>query len=325
MKLTNVAKFLFVAPILAITLFAVRSSQALPSDPDADTLIAFTGNQSGSPQLYTMHPDGSHIVQITHLEPTPAMAFPADFSPDGRRIAFCYGNVLNDVPQVAIYIVNVDGTGLTQITHGVFDCVPRWSPDGSLISFAHQVDRTNRTVISTMRPDGSHIHDLTTDLWGAFSSGFTPDGRHIVWETQQAGFISVLWIMDSDGSHQRRLTPAPIKAGGPSTPSFNDVLAVSNLNSPVVLPNVLLRVKLDSGEIEQLTQPVGISHDLGVNYSPSRRHIVFASDRMNSNSELEIFTMNSDGSGMKRIATGITIGGCPDGNCVSPAWGRSPH
>jgi hypothetical protein len=53
------------------------------------------------------------------------------------------------------------------------------------------------------------------------------------------------------------------------------------------------------------------SHDVGVNYSPNRRHIVFASDRMNSNSELETFTMNSDGTGMKRIATGITIGGAP--------------
>jgi hypothetical protein len=106
---------------------------------------------------------------------------------------------------------------------------------------------------------------------------------------------------------------------------LNAVLAVSNLNSPVALLNVLLRVKLDNGEIEQWTQPVGISHDVGVNYSPSRRHIVFASDRMNSNSELETFTMNSDGTGMKRIATGITIGGCPDGNCAIPAWGRSPH
>jgi hypothetical protein len=95
---------------------------------------------------------------------------------------------------------------LTQITHEAFDRVPRWSPDGSLIAFAHQVDRTNRTVIATMRPDGSHVRDLTTDLWGAFASGFTPDGRHIVWETQQAGFISVLWIMDSEGSNQRRLT-----------------------------------------------------------------------------------------------------------------------
>ena len=92
-----------------------------------------------------------------------------------------------------------------------------------------------------------------------------------------------------------------------------------------MLSNVIMRVKLDGSDIDQLTQPVGTSHDLWPAYSPSRRKIVFVSDRMNSNSELEIFTMDADGTGMQRIATGITVGGCPSANCVNPAWGRAPR
>lgn len=34
--------------------------------------------------------------------------------------------------------------------------------------------------------------------------------------------------------------------------------------------------------------------------------------------------MNADGTDIRRIASGITIGGCPDRNCVTPSWGPKP-
>jgi Tol biopolymer transport system component len=175
-----------------------------------------------------------------------------------------------------------------------------------------------------MRADGSDVRELTTDLWATFRCGYTPDGSHIVWETQQAGFVSVLWIMNSDGTDQRRLTRAPIKAGQSSAPSTDTVVFISNENTPPAVPNSLFRVNLDGSDVDPLTQPVGNSHDVFPNYSPSRREIVFASDRLSTDSSLDIFTMNADGSNMKRIASGVTVGGCGDTNCVTPAWGRKP-
>jgi Tol biopolymer transport system component len=293
-----------------------------------DGRIAFVGNQSGNWQLYTMNPDGTDMAQITNLAATNFDLWVPDFSPDGRKIVFCYGTgpSASLAPQTEIYVINVDGSGLTQITHdGLFDCAPRWSPDGSLITFIAESNLTQQTVVTTMRPDGSHRTGLTTPFWGAFRSGYTPDARRIVFESQQAGYVSVIWRMNADGSRQRRLTAAPIRAGNVAvSPDGEHVAFNSNQNSPIALATAIFVMDLDGTDIRQLTQPIGVSHDLFADYSPDGRKIVFASDRMSSDGSLDIFTMNANGSSLTRIATGITVGGCGDDNCVNPAWGRKP-
>jgi len=290
--------------------------------------IAFVGNQGGSFQLYTVNPDGSDMVQITNLPPTLFETWLPDFSPDGQRLTFCYGTFDSaDNAFAEIYVINVDGTGLKQLTNdGLFDCFPRWSPDGSRIIFGRQAPRTQQLVVATMRADGSDKKELSSPLWGIARAGFTPDSKRILWETQQAGFISVLWIMDADGTHQKRLTSAPLKAGEVSAPSPDGkhIAFISNQNTPPEVLNVLFVMDFDNGKITQITHAVGTSHDVLPNYSPDGTKIVFASDRTSTDGSLDLFTINADGSGLTRIATGITVGGCPDKNCVSPAWGRKP-
>lgn len=326
MRLCTSGRFVTIMMILLIA--AVVVVPVFADDMRQNGRIAFTSNQSGTWQLYTMNPDGSGIVQITNLPANNAESFLPDFSPDGGRIVFCFGVFPfgEPVAKSEIYVVNANGSGLQRLTFdGLFDCAPRWSPDGTRIVFARESPRTHRTVVATMRPDGTHIKNLTSDVWGTFRAAFTPDGKRIVFETQQAGFISVVWIMNKDGSHQRRLTPAPIKAGGPAVSSKNQVVFLNNLNSPTSLTNTLFTMNLDGSHRRQITRPQGVSHDVGPNYSPDGTKIVFASDRMSSNNSLDIFVMNPDGSSLTRVASGLTVGGCPDGNCVSPAWGAIPQ
>jgi Tol biopolymer transport system component len=325
MRTAQIQRSLIVAAVLLLAAFFWRTGgQAHAADIDEDGKVVFVGNQSGSFQLYTMNPDGSKMVQITNLAPTPLESWLPDFSPDGKRITFSYGQTDaagNPLPD--IFVINADGTNLTQITHDGLSGVSRWSPDGTHFTFLKQSTRTNRGVVTTMRTDGSDQKELTTDLWGVFRSGYTPDGGHILWETQEAGFLSVLWIMNSDGTGQKRLTAPPLKAGLPSAPSSDHVVFINNQNSPTILSTTIYKMRLDGSDIDQLTQPVGISHDGWPNFSPSRQKIVFTSDRLSPDGSLDIFTMNADGSGIKRIATGVTVGGCGDQNCVNPAWGRA--
>jgi Tol biopolymer transport system component len=326
MRAAHLNKAFVVIFILLFVTFLLRGGRVHASDIDAAGKIAFVGNQSGSFQLYTMNPDGSHMVQITNLAPTPLETWVPDFSPDGKRITFSYGQPdANGFVLPDIYVIDADGSNLTQITHDGLSGVSRWSPDGTRLTFLRQSTRINRGVVATMRVDGSDQKILTTDLWGVFRSGYTPDGSHILWETQEAGFVSVLWIMNSDGTNQKRLTQAPLKAGLPSSPAGDSVVFMGNQNTPTVIPTALYRMHLDGSDVDQLTQPVGDSHDGWPNFSPSRQKIVFTSDRLSSDGSLDIFTMNADGSGILRIASGVTVGGCPDDNCVNPAWGRSPH
>lgn len=293
-----------------------------------DSRIAFVGNQSGSFQLYTMNPDGSDMAQITNLAPTNFETWAPDFSADGRRLTFCYGPIDSSGNGfVEIYAMNVDGTGLKQLTNdGLFDCFPRWSPDGTTITFGRLSPVSQQLVLATMGADGSHKKELTSPFWGIARSGYTPDGRHILWETQQAGYVSVLWIMDADGTHKKQLTHAVLKAGETSAPSPDGkhVAFIDNQNSPTVLANTIFVMNIDGTDIRRITNRIGTSHDVSPNYSPDGTKIVFASDRMSSDGSLDIFTMNADGSGLIRVATGITVGGCADKNCVTPAWGRKP-
>lgn len=323
----NSNSFLTAVWFVVLTVLLTLST-ASAGDTKQDGRIAFVGNQSGSFQLYTMNPDGSGMVQVTNLASTFFETWAPDFSPDGRRLAFCYGLVDSSGNGfVEIYVINVDGTGLTKLTNdGLFDCFPRWSPDGSTIIFGRSVPRTLQVVVATMRPDGSDKRELSSAVWGVARSGFTPDGKRILWETQQAGFLSVLWIMDADGGHQRRLTAAALKAGEVSAPSSDGehVVFINNQNTPPALPNALFAMDIDSGDIRQITHSVGVSHDVLPNYSPDGTKIVFASDRMSTDGSLDVFTVNADGSGLTRIATGVTVDGCADKNCVTPAWGRKP-
>jgi TolB protein len=329
MSTAQIEKGLMVAAALLFAVLLWRNGVGVQAaDVDESGRIAFVGNQSGSFQLYTMNADGTNMVQITNLAPTALETWTPDFSPDGKRLTFCYGALDSSGNLVTeIYVMNIDGSNLVQLTHdGLFDCASRWSPDGSHIVFMKQSARTGRGVVTTMLPDGSDQKALSTDLWGVFRSGYTPDGNHILWETQEAGFVSVLWIMNSDGTDQQRITRAPLKAGEPSAPAKDDVVFINNQNSPAVIPTAIFKMKLDGSDVRQLTQLVGTSHDVYPNFSPSHSKIVFASDRLSGEGNLDIFTMNSDGTGLTRVATGVTVGGCPDiVNCVNPAWGRSSH
>ncbi len=60
-----------------------------------------------------------------------------------------------------IYIINVDGSGLTQLTK-IYSVSPAWSPDGSKIVFN---DREDLWLINA---DGSGLTQLTDDPFDNF-------------------------------------------------------------------------------------------------------------------------------------------------------------
>jgi Tol biopolymer transport system component len=135
--------------------------------PDGST-IAFTHVGRAS-ELWVMGSDGSdpHAL-VTEVSMHEYSQNPASWSPDGTRVAFgAFGD-----DDLQVYVVNADGTGLTQLTHDPRTALnPSWSPDGSHIAYL-STQESSGWVVYVMNADGSDPHSLevsttkdSTVLW----------------------------------------------------------------------------------------------------------------------------------------------------------------
>jgi Tol biopolymer transport system component len=91
-----------------------------------------------------------------------------EFSPDGQRIMFLADNVNNS----EIYVINVDGSGLTTLT-GDIACDrrgARWSPDGNWIVFTSNING-NMDVYKVSADGSKTLVQLTSDP----ADDFCPD------------------------------------------------------------------------------------------------------------------------------------------------------
>jgi len=131
--------------------FGCPGERAPAWSPDG-TKIAFVhrANDFGS-DLDVMNADGSSVTRLTNAGGALRLAW----SPDGTKIAF---DPLFRGRE--IYLANVDGSGVTQLTHNVAtDVYPAWSPDGTKIAF--ESDRDGNGEIYVMNADGSGVTRLT--------------------------------------------------------------------------------------------------------------------------------------------------------------------
>jgi Tol biopolymer transport system component len=212
---------------------------------------------------------------------------------------------------------------LIRLTDDGLSWFGKWSSDGASIVFGHISPLTNQVVISTMSAGrNARKTDLTSEFWHSFIPTYTPDGKKIVFISQLEGLVSAAWIMNRDGSNQTRLTAARLE-GGPwdVSPDGQRILLTNHENTSI--PSAIYVMKQDGSDLQQLTRP-GMSYDAAPRYSPDGKKIVFISNRLSLDQSLDLFTMNADGSDVKRIASGLTLGGCPDQNCVVPSWGPKP-
>ena len=200
--------------------------------------IAFARAHGDSSEIYVMNADGSgqrRLSRLTGREVSLAyLDFRPQWSPDGKKIAFLrfsgedfflwvinadgtgqrdvlegrtVGEVFSWSPggrKIAfesggIQVVNVDGSGLRDLTQDEEDEGPAWSPDGKKIAFWKVTG-----VISVMNADGSGVRKLTPKGSLSILPAWSPDGRKISF-LRGPESNRTLWIINADGSGQRKL------------------------------------------------------------------------------------------------------------------------
>ena len=111
-----------------LTPWRLGVSAKLDWSPDG-TRILISSPQAERPgrasNVYTIHPDGTGLTQLTH-ETKPGVHDLADgFSPDGTRIIFA--KTVDSSP-FQVYVMNADGTAVHRLTTGVDAHWASWGP-----------------------------------------------------------------------------------------------------------------------------------------------------------------------------------------------------
>jgi TolB protein len=175
-------------------------------------------------QLVVTDADGSHPRTLVWLGPWRGDPQVPAWSPDGKRLVFLgkyMASTTNGTGCIcrALYIVNVDGTGLRRLTPRSIRPGDKmdWSPDGRTILFrTHPGEGLNAASgfganLYTIHPDGTGLHQLTHfPSYDRVAMGsYSPDGRAIVFETSAGAVgpgLTDIFEMNADGSHVRQIT-----------------------------------------------------------------------------------------------------------------------
>jgi len=152
------------------TLPSITGTPGAPRwSPDGQRLV-FDLNNNGRSDIQVLEIGASSPVKVS----TRATAFTPDWSPDGRTIAFSGGEDQEGSPQ--LYAVDPDGRNERKLTASETQkWSPRWSLDGSLISYTGLVTvpgvsvlpvRVHHQAVWVAGPDGSNeilITELSAD------------------------------------------------------------------------------------------------------------------------------------------------------------------
>ena len=134
------------------------------------------------------------------------------------------------------------------------------------------------------------IRRLTTG--GGTSPSWSPDGRHIAFESDRDGNWEI-YVMDSDGSNPRRLTNHSDGDGAPSwSPDGRHIAFESRRDGNWEI----YVMDSDGSNLRRLTDHS--AWDESPSWSPDGRHIAFTSDRDGTN---DIYVVGSDGSNLRRL------------------------
>jgi Tol biopolymer transport system component len=187
-----------------------------------------------------------------------------------------------------IWVVGADGDGGRLLIRDAYS--PAWSPDGTRLAFVSS--RSGDEEIYVARANGAGITRLTVLTGPDLSPAWSSDGKQLAWSRQ-----GEIWTMRAFGPDKRRVVGKAQAWHEHYSPSWHGARIVYSSNRVSNFNTELFAVPA-----KRLTFTKGgdgvLGDDSMPDFSPDGRRIVFTSNR---DQQGEIYVMNADGSGPKRL------------------------
>jgi pSer/pThr/pTyr-binding forkhead associated (FHA) protein/tetratricopeptide (TPR) repeat protein len=275
-----------------------------PSDPlalEAKDLCEGEGPLP-SPSPTTAKPPSPTPVLTAQPSRQPTRA-PAALS---GRIAFPVWN--KDRGKYDIYVANADGGGRRLVTEEMHQ--PAFRPDGSWL--AANGERHEHMNLHIVRPDGSGLKEITENIEDGLPA-WSPDGSRLVFSSTKHGDRqSRIYVLDQvpfvgrkEGGRPLNFGPDDVRGEYPAWASRDRIVfkGCDNTVEPVKCGLFIMPSAPGPHPMEQLTENL---QDTAPAAHGSK--IAFMSDR---DGNWEVYVMNDDGSGVKRLTNDSAHDGLP--------------
>lgn len=132
-----------------------RGIDTSPSFSPDGSKIVFNSDRGGQAALYIMDRDGSNVRRLTYNE---GRYYAPAWSPRGDLIAF----IKQKAGVFHIGVIDPEGNEERLLTDSYMDDNPTWAPNGRILVFQRQQNRSDRSRIFTIDLTGYNLRELST-------------------------------------------------------------------------------------------------------------------------------------------------------------------
>ncbi len=214
---------------------------------------------------------------------------------DGERI----GKTIEERSAKEIYIMDYDGANQQKVTaNKSLNISPSWCPDGSCLAYMSYQTGFPDIILQNLYQVGMSKPAHGTDQVQNYLPRISPDGTKIAYGSSRNGAAMDVYVVNRDGTGERRLTNNPAIDGAPTWAPSGNIIAFTSDRSG---SNRIYLMNPEGGEVRSIDN--NCSHCDRPTFAPGLRGLLLAySTQVPGGHDIELYDLSTQE--IRRLTTG---------------------